>query len=170
MKRYLLGLSSLVIGLLSVTVHACGMPPQAIQDQLDRRALREQFNVPAGYALVSYDGFPSMVGFGQREGLEISAVYQLDREQLEDFLQDAPIAGWEPLPIPRDIRAKILYQGVNVPLDLQNGLFICRTAGDNVLHAKVTRHCSEVDYLPDVILGIFDPAQDKLYLVIRSGY
>jgi hypothetical protein len=59
---------------------------------------------------------------------------------------------------------------MNVPLDLQNGLFFCKTAGDNVLHAKVTRPCSQVDYLQDVILGIFDPVQDKLYLVIRSGY
>ena len=170
MKRYLLGINPLVISLLSITMRTCGMPPQAIQDQLDRHALQEQFNVPAGYALISYDGFPSMVGFGQRESLEISAVYQLDREQLEDFLQDAPIEGWEPLPIPQDIRAKILYQGMNVPLDLQDGLFTCRIAGDSVLHAKATRPCSQVDDLQDVILGIYNPAQDKLYLVIRSGY
>jgi hypothetical protein len=160
----------LALLLVASSTIGCGQPPQNIQDQLDQRSLRKQFNLPAGYDLVSYVGYPSMVGFGQREGLEISAVYRLDEVQLEDFLQDAPIEGWEPLPIQQSVRRKILYQGMNVPLDLHSGLYVCRTAGDNVLHAKATRSCSEVDVLPDIILGVFDPEEDKLYLVIRSGY
>jgi hypothetical protein len=162
--------ATLILLVLSSLITGCGLPPQPIQDQLDQQALRRQFNLPAGYDPVSYDGYPSMVGFGQREGLEISIVYRLDEKQLEDFLLDAPIEGWKPLPIPQAVRRKILYQGMNVPLDLQSGLYVCRTAGDNVLHARQTRSCSDVDTLHDIILGVFDPAEDKLYLVIRSGY
>lgn len=154
---------------ITIMIQSCGVY-QSVQDRRDRAALRRLFDLPSSYELVSYDGYPSMVGFGQREGLEISAQYELSSEQFEEFLRDASDRGWEPLPIPEIIDSRILYQGLPVPMDLLDGLYYCHTAGDNVLHAKATHACIDVNVLSDIILGILDASTRRLYVVVRAGY
>ena len=120
--------------------------------------------------MVEYEGFPSMVGFGQREGLQISPRFVLTQEQAPEYAEWAVADGWEPLPIPEAILSKILFQGIRVPLDLSTGRYVCRVAGDSVLISRETQPCAEVDILPDLILGVLDTTTSRLCTVIRAGY
>ena len=36
--------------------------------------------------MIAYDGFPTMVGFGQREDLTISAKYKLNDEDMKSWI------------------------------------------------------------------------------------
>lgn len=157
------------IGILSLAMLSCA-GTNAIQAWLDQRALRRHFAIPTGFDLASYDGYPAMVGLGQRESLELSAHYRLDGEQAAAYLEKALATDWQPLPMPDSIRSKILFQGMKIPLDAQEGIYFCHTAGDDVLHARETRPCAEVDYLHDIIIGVLDTSTNDLYVVIRSGY
>jgi hypothetical protein len=144
--------------------------PSLIQDWLDRRAMQRHFELPRGFDLVDYDGYPPMVESIQREGLQISAVYQLNETQAERFTHQAQNRGWETLPLPPQTYAKTKHLREVVPLLTQTGICICRTAGNDVLHARHTRPCASVGRLSDVILGIFDGQTNKLFPVISSGY
>ena len=143
---------------------------QPVQDAGDRERLREIFAIPGDAELVSYSGFPPTMGFGQREGLSISACYLLSDEQEDSFMENAPCRGWRPLPIPAEVLKAIPFEGLEVPLDLQEGLYTCRTAGDNVLWACETRPVEEADAVLDIVLGVLDTAGNRLYVQVRAGY
>jgi hypothetical protein len=147
-----------------------GYYPQPIRDRLDRRAMLRHFDLPAGLRLVEYDGFPPMVGLGQREGLHIRAVYQVPEKETEAFRHRLDENGWSPLPLPTETGAKIRPHVTADVLELSPGLYLCRTAGNDVLRARDTRPCSEVARLSDVIFGAFDPDSNRLYLQVSSGY
>jgi hypothetical protein len=152
----------MIIGLLG--------QPYSIQDQLDQRALRRHFDLPSGLELVEYDGYPAEVGFGQREGLDIRAVYQLSDGEAEKLGRRFAEKGWSPLPIPADIQLRVRRYVAPDPLELTSGLYLCRTAGHNVLHAWITRPCAMVERQNDVILGVFDAETNRLHLQVSSGY
>ena len=82
-------------------------------DERDQRALRNHFSIPPSFNLVRYDGYPEMVGFGQREGLDISAVYELTDEQLAEFVNSISSRGWQKLPIPDQLKDKIYFDWRN---------------------------------------------------------
>jgi hypothetical protein len=163
----LVGICLLTFSFMAISI--IGYPPP-IQDWLDRGAMQRHFGLPRGFDLVVYDGYPPVVGFMQREGLQISAVYQLSETQAARFTLDAQNKGWETLPLPSQTFAKTQHLREVVPLLTQTGIYICKTAGNDVLHARHTRPCDSIGYLSDVILGIFDGQTNKLYLVISSGY
>ena len=144
--------------------------PYPSQDQLDQRSLRRHFDLPSGLELVEYDGYPAEVGFGQREALRIRAVYQLSEKQAGAFSHRSAEKWWLPLPIPADVRDRIRRYVAPGPLELSSGLYLCRTAGHNVLHAWITRPCAVVERQNDVILGVFDPDTNRLYLQVGAGY
>lgn len=48
---------------------------QKVTDETDKAALKKHFLIPDDAEMIAYDGFPPMAGFGQREGLTISAVF-----------------------------------------------------------------------------------------------
>jgi hypothetical protein len=123
-----------------------------------------------GYELISYTGYPARAGFGQREGLEISAVYKLTDHQTTKFVSDSKSDGWQSLPIPWEVRSKIFFREMAVPLEAQTGIYVCRTAGNEVLRSRDTKPCSCVNRLNDVIIGVLDTTSNTLYLTIRSGY
>lgn len=150
-------------------------PDQAAQDQMDQQALVRIFDIPSDLELVSYDGYPPQVGFGQREGLDISAVYQLDDVQEEEFIRQATAAGWQTLPVPKDVRSRIeMFEAgeieVKVPWQVQAGLFSCRTAGNNVMYAEETSPCSAVDELDDIVIGVLDTDSNRLFVAVRAAY
>lgn len=165
---FLAGGSLLCLG-GSIAVSLFGYP-QTIQDRLDQRSLRRQFDLPSGLRLIEYDGYPAVVGFGQREGLNIQAVYQLGENQVEEFNQYLVNNGWLPLPVSIEIRDKIKPYVTPDSTELSSGLYLCRAAGHNVLHARETRPYAEVDWLNDVIFGAFDANTKRLYLQVGSGY
>ena len=165
----LLGLLGLVACTLSLSL-LLGFPPTGLQDWMDERALRRHFRIPSGFERLYYDGYPSMVGFGQREGLEISAGYRLTEAEQEAFLRDGSARGWQPLPIPEGVRSKIPFEGLRMPMEAKAGVFLCQTAGNEVLHATVTQSCASVSNLPDLILGVLDTDRHELHVVVRAGY
>jgi hypothetical protein len=139
-------------------------------DDRDREQLLRHFGIPPDTQVIEYHGYPARVGFGQREGLQVSATYRFTEGQLAAWLPQARSNGWQPLPIPAETRQKILYKGMKVDLDAAQGLYLCRTAGDNVLHAKITRPCGEVQRMNDIIIGTLDPISRHLHVTVRSGY
>jgi hypothetical protein len=140
------------------------------QDDMDREQLRRHFGIPPGVQMIEYHGYPARVGFGQREGLQVSAKYRFTEGELAGWLPQARADGWQPLPIPAEIRQKIHYKGLRVDLDAAEGLYVCRTAGDNVLHARKTRPCAETQRMNDIIIGTLDPGTRQLSVTVRSSY
>lgn len=143
---------------------------QAAQDTADQAALGRLFGLPRGAELLSYDGYPSQVGFGQREGLSLSAEYRLADDDVGKFLRSAVEAGWQPLPMPVGLSGLIPFQGLSVPWDAADGLYRCQTAGDDVLHARRTTSCLGATTFHDVILGVFDAASQRVWVTVRSAY
>jgi hypothetical protein len=140
------------------------------QDERDRGQLLRHFTIPPSVQIIEYHGYPARVGFGQREGLEVSATYRFTEAELAAWLPQARADGWQPLPIPAETRSKIPYRGLKVDLDRTVGLYICRTAGDNVLHATRTRPCAEAQRMNDIIIGILDPGTREVSVAVRSSY
>lgn len=140
------------------------------QDDMDKAQLIRHFGIPQGAELLEYQGYPARVGFGQREGLQVSATWRLTEAELAAWLPQAAPKGWKPLPIPAGIRQKIPYRGLKVDLDAAEGLYLCRTAGDNVLYAKSTRACADAQRMNDIIIGILDPGTRRLSVTVRSSY
>ncbi len=140
------------------------------QDDMDREQLRRHFGLPPGVQIIEYHGYPARVGFGQREGLQVSATYRFTEGQLAAWLPQARSNGWQPLPIPAETRRKILYKGLKVDLDAARGFYVCRTAGDNVLYASKTKPCAEAQRMNDIIIGILDPDSRQLSVTVRSSY
>jgi hypothetical protein len=147
-----------------------GIYPQPIRDALDRRLLLRHFDLPAGLRLVEYDGYPAMVGLGQREGLHIRAVYRMPERRAEAFEGHFLDRGWLPLPMPAETRDRIRPYVEGETLALSSGWYLCRTAGNDVLHARKIRPCAEVDRLGDAILGVYDRGSRRLTLQVGSGY
>jgi hypothetical protein len=144
--------------------------PAPVQDPLDRRSLLRHFDLPSGLELVEYERYPKAAGFGQREGLNIRAVYQLSEDEAEEFPRGFVENGWLPLPVPAEIRRKVQAYVAPGTLELSAGLFFCRTAGDDVLHARETRPCAEVEWPKDAIFGALDAGTNRLHLQVGSGY
>ena len=154
---------------LIILFSACLIGCQSV-DASDRRALREQCSIPEYAELVSYKGFPSTNGFGQREGLEVSGKFKIKSSEVVKFEKTAQWDGWEPLPIANTIRSKIRFKGMAINLDLEDGLYRCRTAGDNVLYTSVSKPCAEVEKLNDIMISVFDRKSNEFSAVVRSGY
>jgi len=159
-----------------ITAACCGLGlalggcAQPLQDMIDRAALRALFGLPMGAELVEYQGFPPMVGFGQREGLRLRAVYDLSQAEGAAFLEQARDRGWEPLPVSAGLLGHIPFREIPAPLDRTRGLFLCRTAGDQVLYPASTRGCLEVLRLNDLIFGVYDSAERRVWVSVQAGY
>jgi hypothetical protein len=166
------------------------------QDAMDKREVRRHFNLSEETTLLEYDGYPEMVGFGQREGLRIKAVFQLSDTQVENIVKEGDRDGWRKLPIPPEVLAKLPFHNAKneIPVAAKSGYFLCKTAGSNVLTAGEnqtslcenhpgTLQCSEPIPLEeakksnkcqyrfgDQILGVLDLRDNKLYTSIGSIY
>jgi hypothetical protein len=169
MPRFQIAFKWVIFLLLSALFLAGCRPTQAWQDAADQGELRRLFNIPASAELVSYQGYPVMVGFGQREGLSLGAVYRLNANQIQDFTAQAAGRGWQALPIPPSLRAQIPWKGLPVPLEAANGYYLCQTAGDDVLHAVKLKSCADTPPIADIILGVLE-VSGQLSVTVRSGY
>ena len=143
---------------------------QWVTDNSDKAALKKHFEVPEDAEMIAYDGFPTMVGFGQREGLTISAKYKLNDEDVKGWIQKVQYKGLKKLPIEENCRSKLWFKDKLIPLDAKNGYYFCRTAGNDVLIAKVTKPCDEVEYPNDLIFAILDTEKKELSVIVTSGY
>jgi hypothetical protein len=164
-------------------------------DRSDRRALIKQCQVPSYARIKEYNGFPAMNGFGQREGLKLSAKYNLPRNRVTEFENSLKEKGsqWAPLPIPPDVLKRIRFKFSSVDLNSSNGFFRCRTAGDNVLRMQDTSSCSNpkgwvmfqkdpprwrreevplesIDFFSDIIISVYEANTKTISVGVASGY
>src|SRR6185436_14783877 len=129
----------LILGLLCL-LGGC----ERLSNLADERALRKQCHIPPYAQSSDYKGFPAMSGFGQREGLSITARFRIPKSNLDDFEKFMHEDGWDPLPVSAELRARLPRQGKGYESDLEavEGFFRCHTAGSEVLHAKTTYSCA----------------------------
>ena len=147
-----------------------GYYPPPIRNRLDQRLLRRHFDLPSGLRLVEYDGYPAMVGLGQREGLHIRAVYRVPERKVEAFERHLDEHGWLLLPMPIEIQDKVRPYVDGEALAVSSGWYLCRTAGNDVLYARQTRPRAEVERLGDAIVGVYDRDTRRLTVQVGSGY
>jgi len=143
---------------------------QWLTDSSDKSALEKHFEIPDDAEMIAYDGFPTMVGFGQREGLNISARYLLNDEDMNEWIKNMKIKGLKNLPIESECRSKLWFKDKLIPVETKTGYYYCRTAGNDVLNATETKPCDEVDNLNDIIFAILDTEKKELSVIITSGY
>lgn len=156
----------LIVILVSIFFNSC----QWVTDKSDKAALEKHFEIPDDAEIIAYDGFPTMVGFGQREGLTISAKYLFDDEDMNIWIEKMRTKGLTKLPIPIECKSKLWFKDKLVPLDTESGYYLCRTAGNDVLKAESTKLCDEVENLNDIIFAILDTEKKELSVIIISGY
>lgn len=109
-----------------------------------------------------------MNGFGQREGLQLRTVFLVDPEDRDMFEGSARSSGWADLPVPPEVWDHIPFQGLALDR-AKEGLFFCRTAGDDVLNSP-TRPCLQEVLLRDILFGVYNRETGTITTVIRSGY
>ena len=143
---------------------------QWLTDRSDKSALEKHFEIPDDAEMIAYDGFPTMVGLGQREGLNISAKYLLNDEDMNDWIKNMRTKGLKNLPMEPDCKSKLWFKDKLVPLETKTGYYFCRTAGNDVLNATETKPCDEVDNLNDIIFAILDTEKKELSVIVTSGY
>lgn len=154
---------------------------QYLADRKDKIAIRKQCRIPEYASLVDFKGTPWMSGFGQREGLHVSALFLIEESKRKEFETNSKSIGWEPLPIPKEVRDKIRPGRSRLNLDAQSGLFRCHYAGDNVLYAEETQPCYYTTSgrtvsgkihpeLNDMILSIYNPLTGEVTAEVFSSY
>lgn len=168
---------------------------QSSTDRKDQAALVKQCQIPEYAVLEQYHGFPASNGFGQREGLRLSAKFRIPAEQSAAFEREASeeASEWAPLPIPSEILQRIPFKLSIVNLTTKKGFYRCRTAGDNVLYARETSTCatprqyvkdqsepprwrlkevplSSVESYSDLIISVYDKDSKSISAAIVSGY
>lgn len=160
MKKY----SSFFLLLLLIT--SC----QQVTDSSDKEALKRHFEIPDDAVMIAYDGFPPMAGFGQREGLNISAKYKLNDEDMNNWINNLQSKGLKQLPIETECRSKLWFKDELIPMDTETGYYYCRTAGNDVLNATETKPCEKVENLNDIIFALLDIEMKELSVIVISGY
>ena len=76
---------------------------------------------------------------------------------------EARARGWQDLPIPGEVWSRIPFRGIEIE-EPERGLFICLTAGDDVLNST-PRSCLEEDRLSDLLLAVFDRSTGRVQTV-----
>lgn len=156
----------LILTLLVTVFSSC----QWLTDKSDKAALEKHFDIPDDAEMIAYDGYPAMVGFGQREALSITAKYKLTDDDMYGWIKKVQNKGLKKLPIEPDCKKKLWFKNKLVPTDIKTGYYFCRTAGNDVLNADSTKSCDEVDNLIDIIFAILDTDSRELSVIITSGY
>lgn len=127
-------------------------------DRSDRQALRRQCRIPSYAELAAYEGYPAMVGFGQREGLKLSGRFAIPASRVPEFERFVRSDGWEPLPVPDRIKAVLPFpvESLRIDLSVPEGYFRCRTAGNEALHAEKTLSCGDPAALRDYMEPVWE--------------
>ena len=128
----------------------------------DQRDVRRLCGLPDDTTVTSWTGLPSSAGFGQREGLSVSGVFN-------------PPATWSPSAaglraLPWPTAREAVERDFRLGAELDTGRFArCQTAGNDVLHATGATPCDAVPRLLDVILCVVTPSR-QVRATVRSAY
>jgi hypothetical protein len=132
------------------------------RDVADQRRVRVLCGLFPDATVVEWHGFPSQIGFGQREGLAISGRFRPGPGW------SAASAGYRPAPWPA---ARVAVdERFRLGLVIDGAIAVrCEAAGDDVLFAQSTRPCDTQPTMNDVILCVLEPA-GEVRAVVRSAY
>jgi hypothetical protein len=89
---------------------------------------------------------------------------------MQSWIQKVQYKGLKKLPVEKNCMGKLWFRDKLIPLDAKNGYYFCRTAGNDVLKAKETKPCDEVDNPNDIIFAILDTDNKELSVIVTSGY
>ena len=137
----------------------------------DKAILRTEFGVPPSAKVVHYRASPEtgMIPL-PREGLDIEVVFQFDPPGYHDYVRLAESQGnWQPLPFPKDFFSAASPK-FTLSVEPADGLFQCRTAGDDILHVPKTIRTDLGNGVNDLMIGILDHDRGQLIVKVRTGY
>ncbi|MEN9800417.1 MAG: hypothetical protein RL653_4114 [Pseudomonadota bacterium] len=143
-------------GLLIAALTACES-----QDASDQRAVRRLCGLPSEAEVVTWNGYPGRVGFGQREGLSVAGTFKMPAGW------SAEASGYRAAPWPAAREAAEHFQ-LGSAVDGARALR-CETAGNDVLRARTTRPCEGGARTNDLILCTVD-GSGQVRAVVRSAY
>ncbi|MBL8920330.1 MAG: hypothetical protein JNJ54_15795 [Myxococcaceae bacterium] len=135
------------------------------QDQSDQRRLRDLCGLPANARVISWKGYPSQVGFGQREGLTLEGTFRPEREWSKGA------SGYRRMPWPTAVEAiRGFGRSASAPAWVLAATALrCETAGNDVLFAGRTRPCDTGPTPNDLIVCAVQPSGD-VQAWVRSAY
>jgi len=153
----------LVFSALVVVAGGCARPS-------DEEVLRRTFAVPRIARLVSIETHPKIAGTFGREGLTIDAVFAFGPDELAAYrvrLENDPT--WRPLPPPADLLGR-LPAGMRPALDAERGVWACRTAGDDLMHARKSDCLARAGKLNDAMFALLDLDRRTLRVHVKTAY
>ena len=146
------------------------MPDCSSQSTIDKRMLRKQCHIPEYATQIYFKGYPDDLGFGQREGIEMEGRFQLSKSDVEKFEIEALRDNWQKSPVPDTIIWRINQVDATIKLKINNGLYRCYTAGNNVEYAQNTIPIEQVKTPNDLIVSIYNRENGQIYALIKSSY
>jgi hypothetical protein len=136
----------------------------------DEEVLRRTFAVPRVARLVSLEASPKTSGTFGREGLSIDAVFGFGPDELAAYrvrLEKDPT--WRPLPPPAELLER-LPKGLKLPQGARNGVWACRTAGDDLMHARKSDCIGRAGVLKDAMFAVLDTDRRTLHVAVHTVY
>ena len=149
--------------LLAAATFGCERPS-------DEEVLRRTFAVPRVARLVSLEASPKTSGTFGREGLSIDAVFGFGPDELAAYrvrLEKDPT--WRPLPPPAELLERLL-KGLKLPQGARNGVWACRTAGDDLMHARKSDCLARTGALNDAMFALLDFDRRTLRVAVKTDY
>jgi hypothetical protein len=137
----------------------------------EKQILRAEFSVPPGAELVRYSSAPQtgLIPW-PREGLDIEMAFQFVPNQYQEYVAAAESQGnWQPLPFPKDYFPAASPK-FTLSVDPASGLFQCRTAGTDIMHAPKTIRTDLGNGVNDLMIGILDHDRHQLIIKVVTGY
>ncbi len=120
--------------------------------------------------LVSIETHPKIAGTSGRNGLAIDAVFAFGPDELAAFrvrLENDPT--WRPLPPPASLLGR-LPAGLSLSLETTNGVWACRTAGDDLMRSRKSDCLARTGRLGDAMFALLDFEKRTLRVNVKTAY
>jgi len=136
----------------------------------DEEVLRRTFAIPQAAKLLSLEATPKRADRPGREGLRIDAVFGFGPDELAAYrvrLEKDP--SWRPLPPVEEVLRRLPASGP-LPLDAKSGVWTCRTAGNDLMHARKSDCMNRPGNLADFMLAVLDADRRVLRVRVKTTY
>jgi hypothetical protein len=140
----------------------------------DRDWLYREFEIPQNVQLGSVHSSPEQSGsdWAQRKGLKVDGRFKFSPTQLLDYRHqvDADSSPWRPLPLPKDLIAKMdAHYSTDLTPQASHGFYRCQTAaGKNLLISSQRQAWDTTAKLDDYVLGVLDTDKAELGVRVRQ--
>lgn len=136
----------------------------------DEEVLRRTFAIPRAARLTAIETYPKTAGTFGREGLSIDALFTFGPDELDATrvrLEKDPT--WRPLPPPADLLGR-LPAGLDIRPGAERGIWACRTAGDDLMHARKSDCLERPGRLNDAMFALLDFDRRTLRVRVKTDY